>query len=204
MIGILILFLLISNAVPGLCWWPFQKEGKDKLEQVIAEYKDFEEDHNYSEKMLRRIEGTVKGDGKKNLTLRMAYMRLRYYRAKENEDHKAIQEVSNEAESLLKGDHPLFRQNVRKIEVREFLNSLKEARYNEERSYSWTAFFVTCIIAAITFFIAGLMGGGIGGGTVSSVIGLIAGGFLYHFLVIYIWHIKTVNYLDIPLVPIIT
>jgi hypothetical protein len=209
MMGLLILFVSINSVVPGLCWWPFGKESKDQLEQTIAEYKDFEEDHNYSSGMLRKIEDTVKGDGKKSLTLRMAYMRLRYYQAVQNEDQKAIQEVSNEAESLLKGDHPLFRQDVRKTEVREFLAALKEARCNEERSYSWTAFIVTCLIAAIlalflSFPVAVLAGeGGAAAFFVLPVLGLIAGGVLYHFVIIRIWYTKTIVYLDIPSVPMI-
>jgi hypothetical protein len=203
MIGLLILFLLISSVVPGLCWWPFGKESKGKLEQAIAEYKDFEEDHNYSSGMLRKIEDTVKGDGKKSLTLRMAYMRLRYYHAVQNEDQKAIQEVSNEAESLLKGDHPLFRQQVRKTKVRGFLTSLKDARYNEKRSYSWKAFIIAVFAGAVILFIIGLLSGGMEAILALPIVGAIIGGALYHFLLIRIFYNKTIVYLDIPSVPII-
>ena len=205
-IGVLIVFLLTSHVSLGLCWWPFGKENSNKLDKIISEYKDFEEDSDYTEKMFRKIEDSVKGDGKKSLTMRMAYMRLRYYKAVQNEDHISITEVSNEAESLLKGDHPLFRQQVRKTDVSNFLNSLKEARYNEERSYSWTAFLITVCVGAILVFILGLFSGGANGVEAVigfPVIGAILGGLLYHFLLIKMFYTKTIVYMDLPSVPIV-
>jgi hypothetical protein len=202
-IGALIIFILVSNVGTGICWWPFGKENESKLDKIISEYKDFEEDQNYTESMLRKIESAVRGDGKKSLTMRMAYMRLKYYKAVENQDQKTISEVSNEAESLLKGDHPLFRQAVRKADVRNFLHSLKEARYNEERSYSWPVFLITVLAGTILFFIIGLRSGDAAGLLAMPVIGAIIGGLLYHFLLIGMFYTKTIVYLDIPSVPLI-
>jgi hypothetical protein len=202
-VGVLIVFILISHVSLGLCWWPFGEKNGNKLDKIISEYKDFEEDSNYTESMFRKIEGSVKSDGKKSLTMRMAYMRLRYYKAIRNKDQISITKVSNEAESLLKGDHPLFRQQVRKTDVRNFLNSLKKARYNEKRSYSWTAFFITVVAITILFFIIGLFSGEVAGGIASSVIGAILGGLLYHFLLIGMFYTKTIIYMDIPSVPIV-
>jgi hypothetical protein len=202
-IGILFVFILISHVALGFCWWPFGKENGNKLDKIISEYKDFEEDSNYTENMFRKIENSVKGEGKKSLTMRMAYMRLRYYKAVQNKDQISITEVSNEAESLLKGDHPLFRQQVRKTDVRKFLNSLKEARYNEKRSYSWTAFVITVVVSTILLLIVGLYFGGAAGGIAGSVFGAILGGLLYHKLLIGIFYTKTIVYTDIPLVPIV-
>ena len=202
-IVILILIVSVSNAATGLCWWPFGKENKSELDKIISEYKDFEEDQNYTENMLKKIESALKGDGKKSLTVRMAYMRLKYYKAVQNKDQKTIRDVSNEAESLLKGDHPLFRQDVRKTNVRNFLNSLKEARYNEVHSYSWKAFILTIAIGAIIIFILSLFSGEGGAIIVSPFIGAIIGGLLYHFVLNKIFYTKIIIYLDIPIVPLI-
>lgn len=202
-IGVLIVFILISHVSLGFCWWPFGKENGNKLDKIISEYKDFEEDDNYTESMFRKIEGCVKGEGKKSLTMRMAYMRMRYYKAVQNKDQISITEVSNEAESLLKGDHPLFRQQVRKTDVRNFLNSLKEARYNEEHSYSWSAFLITVVVCTIILFFVGAYFGEAAGGIAMSVIGAISGGFLYHNLLISFFYTKTIVYMDILSVPIV-
>jgi hypothetical protein len=205
--GTIIFFVAVFTTSQGIGgWWPFGDKNQDKkINELINEYKKFEKSSNYNQEMLAKIEQVVKGEGKKNMTLRMAYMRLRYYKATYNNDQTTIQKVSNEAESLLKGDHPLFREHVRQNGVENFLIQLKKARYNEKRTTNWIAVMVTCAVCMISsivvirkkisksilFTLLGLVGG------------LIEGALIYKYIVFEFWYSTDIVYSNIPSVPLI-
>ena len=127
-------------------------------------------------------------------------MRLRYYKAVKDEDQSEIQEVSNEAESLLKGDHPLFRQQIQEKEVKDFLLALNKARYNEKHGTSWLFLIITVSICGV---IGALLRIPIYFGV---PIGLIAGIALYFgFLMHYNFFYKTViTFSTLPPVPLVS
>jgi len=211
-IGVFQLILLIAIPNNGICIWPFGGDDNEKIakvEEMIKEYKKFEKKGSYSDEMFKKVRKIVKGDGRKNLTLRMAYMRLRYYKATEERDQDDIQEVSNEAESLFKDDYPLFRQQIGEKEVNKFLSALKDARYNEKKRTSWWALLITCVVSILLCMIAfgAIFGGMDKGGEVIPIIiivaGLILGLLAYYFMVDKIFYTTTIEYSTIPLVPIV-
>jgi len=185
----------------GSCLWPFGKDNDYNEEEIIQEYIQFQKKSNFSDEMLKTIKKAVKGKSKKNFTLRMAYMRLRYYEAVQDRDQSSIQEVSNEAESLLKGDHPLFRQHIREKKVRDFLSALKDARYNEKRSTNWLAAIIICVVSTVICAIAlGFLFKGIGA-IVGAIIGIVVGISLYSMWGIDIFYKVAVEFSDLPPVP---
>ena len=201
-IFLLSIMMLIFFPYSGSCLWPFGKDNDYNEEEIIQEYIQFEKKSNFSDEMLKTIKKAVKGKGKKNFTLRMAYMRLRYYEAVQDKDQSSVKEVSNEAESLLKGDHPLFRQHIREKKVQDFLLALKDARYNEKRSKNWNALAifvnVFMFIGAIAFAIKEGLKGAIGGGVVGIVVGL-ALFFLCSWFGLF--YKVAVDFSDLPIVP---
>lgn len=203
-LSVLVLIGSILLPTKGACLWPFGGDNEANIEEIIQEYKQFEKSHDYSDNMLNKIKKGVKGKGKKNLTLRMAYMRLRYYRAKEDHDQSTIQEVSNEAESLLQGDHPLFRQQIRENEVKGFLMALKEARYNEKHTTSWKALIITCIVLILVFgIVLGSFSGEPGGFLLGAGLGLILGFPAYNLIGIKFFYKITIVYCGLPPVPFV-
>lgn len=201
---IFLLFIIILICFPynGSCLWPFNKDNDHNKKEIIQEYKQFEKKNDFSDEMLKKIKKALKGKGNENLTLRMAYMRLRYYEAVQNKDQSTIQEVSNEAESLLKGDHPLFRQDIREKKVRNFLSALKDARYNEKRSKNWIAI----ILYVIIFIIGGVFmgrGEGIATWIIGGVFGLIVAITLYKWVLAHLFYKVTVEFPNLPPVPLL-
>ena len=201
-IFILSIMILIFFPYSGSCLWPFGKDNDYNEEEIIQEYIQFQKKSNFSDEMLKTIKKAVKGKGKKNFTLRMAYMRLRYYKAIQDKDQSSIQEVSNEAESLLKGDHPLFRQHIREKKVRDFLLALKDARYNEKRSTNWNALAIFMCVFGFIGAIAGIIKAGLKGAIGGGVVGIVVGLALFFLLrVLHLFYKVTVDYSNLPLVP---
>lgn len=203
---IFLLFMMILICFPynGSCLWPLSKNNDYDEKEIIQEYSQFEKKNDFSDEMLKTIKKAVKGKGKNNLTLRMAYMRLRYYEAVQNKDQSSIQEVSNEAESLLKGDHPFFRQDIRERKVRNFLSALKDARYNEKRSTNWNSL----ILFVIIFTTMGIIGGAVIlkgiGAIIGAALGMLAGIGLYFGFGVNIFYKITVDYSNLPPVPFLS
>jgi len=205
---IFLLSIMMSIFFPnnGSCLWPFGKDNDYNEEEIIQEYIQFQKKSDFSDEMLKTIKKALKGKGKINFILRMAYMRLSYYKAVQDRDQTSIQKVSNEAESLLKGDHPLFRQHIREKKVRDFLLALKDARYNEKRSTNWLAFIIICVVCtAIGAIALGFLAGKIIGAGISAIagaiIGIVGGISLYRMWGINFFYKVAVDFSDLPPVP---
>jgi hypothetical protein len=200
--SVLLFFIILLGEIAHSAW-PFISKEPINIESLIKDYQISEKESNYNDQMFERIRGALGANGKNNFVIRMAFMRMSYFKAVKENDLDSIKRISNEAESLLKGNHPLFRQEIQDQKVRMFLEQLKGARYNEIRSTSWTALAIIVAIIAVLGGALGLYLGPYGciGGAILGVVGAI---ILYYNIFITLWNNTSIEYfMAIPTVPML-
>ena len=177
------LLMLPIITAPISLWALLKSKAMGKLE----EYKKFEK--------------SIKNIDKPNLTLYLAYMRLRYFKGLYKENRKYINNVGSEAEKLLNGKHELFPNLALNKEVQKFLLSLKSSIKSVELHYHWGVLLAVCFLFTILYFIFDRNSDQ---RFITAIIGgPITGTLLYHFLLIRIWHHQEIIYNKIPIVPLI-
>jgi hypothetical protein len=161
-------------------------------------------EYGYDKTIFKKIGKIVNCDKKSNITLHLVYLRLKYFKAIETNNPSAVNKAADEAASLLNGTHAIYPKESFPKNTIFFLTAIKNSKRTVKLSYHWGAFLLTCFVV-ICFFVVVNFFGGTDPETLIGIIlfGGVAGGLLYHYLLIYLWHAPILFNHEIPLVPLV-